>query len=118
MNNRQKGSRGEDLAASFFESAGYRILERNYRRKTGEIDLILLDPDQRTLVFTEVKARKNLRSGYPEEAVTPYKAVRIRKTAQWYLTENRDRYGSPCRFDVISILDGELKHIKNAFGGF
>ena len=116
MNNREKGSSYEEEAASFFESMGYDILEMNYRRKTGEIDLIARDGD--TYVLTEVKYRKKLRKGYPEEAVTPEKMRRIMRTAEWYFTENSlSFYNTRARFDVISILDGNLRHIKNAFGG-
>ena len=118
MNNREKGSAYEDLAASFFLKNGYRILERNYRRKTGEIDLIVLDPDGRTIVFTEVKYRKKLRNGYPEEAVNVQKQARIYRTAEWYLLEKKIPSGTPCRFDVISILGNQISQIKNAFGGF
>ena len=116
MNNREKGSRYEDQAASFFICLGYEILEQNYRQKTGEIDLIA--KDGKTIVFTEVKYRKNLRKGYPEEAVNYNKQKRIMRTAEWYLKEHRIPFDHPCRFDVINILDGELKHFINAFGGF
>ena len=117
MNNRVKGSSYEQQAASFFENMGCEILERNYRRKTGEIDLIVRDKN--VYVFVEVKYRKNLRKGYPEAAVAPEKQRRIFRTAQWYLAEHRlPAQGTACRFDVISILDGKLRHIRNAFGGF
>ena len=117
MNNRAKGSSYEQQAASFFEDMGCEVLEKNYRRKTGEIDLIVRDGN--TYVFAEVKYRKNLRKGYPEAAVTPEKQRRIFRTAQWYLKEHRLLpEGTACRFDVISILDGEIRQIRNAFGGF
>ena len=67
MNNRETGSRFENEAASFFIEKGYEILERNYRRKTGEIDLIVTD--HKYLVFVEVKYRKSTQKGFPEEAV-------------------------------------------------
>ena len=105
------------VLAGAFGNLGFEILERNYRRKTGEIDLILRDG--KTCVFAEVKYRKKLRKGYPEEAVTPEKKRRIYRTAQWYLAEHGLSFqNTPCRFDVISILDGSIRHIKNAFGGF
>ena len=117
MNNRAKGSSYEQQAASFFENLGCKILERNYRRKTGEIDLIVRDGN--TYVFVEVKYRKNLRKGYPESSVSQEKQRRIIRTAQWYLAEHGlPVQGTPCRFDVISILDGQLRQIRNAFGGF
>ena len=116
MNKREKGSRYEDLAASFCREKGFVVLERNYRRKTGEIDLIVRDGNM--LVFTEVKFRKSPENGFPEEAVNYAKQQHIFRTAEWYLAENRLPQDTPCRFDVISILDGEITHIENAFGGF
>lgn len=118
MNNREKGSSYEETAAAFLERQGYRLLEKNYSRKTGEIDLILKDPDEITIVFAEVKYRKRMRNGYPEEAVTAAKQMHIYRTAQWYLAEHRIPETNPCRFDVISILGTEITHIRNAFGGF
>ena len=117
MNNRNKGSAYEDTAASFLGSEGYRVLERNYLRKTGEIDLIALSPDN-VLVFVEVKYRKTGRYGEPYEAVTPAKQQRIYRTAEWYLKETGRSFSSHCRFDVISIRGEAITHIKNAFGGF
>ena len=116
MNNRANGSSYEQQAASFFENMGCEILAQNYRRKTGEIDLIVRDGN--TCVFVEVKYRKNLRKGYPEAAVTAEKQRRIFRTAQWFLAEHGLSQGTACRFDVISILDGNIRHIRNAFGGF
>ena len=116
MNKREKGSRYEDQAASFCREKGMTVLEQNYRRKTGEIDLILRD--RGVLVFAEVKFRLRIRNGFPEEAVTAGKQQRIYRTAQWYLMEHSLPENTPCRFDVISILDSEITHIENAFGGF
>ncbi len=117
LNNRQKGSSFEEQAASFFVAKSYKILARNYRRKTGEIDLIVWDRRETCLVFVEVKYRKSKRKGYPEEAVTSYKQKRIIKTAEWFMQEKQVKNDIRCRFDVISILNGEICHIKNAFGG-
>ena len=117
MNHRKTGKLYEEAAASFLLGKKYQILEENYRRKTGEIDLIAKDPDGNVIVFIEVKSRKTLQQGYPEEAVTPEKQRRIRRTAEWYLQEKK-LYGIACRFDVISIVNGEIRHILNAFGAF
>ena len=116
MNKREKGSRYEDQAASFCREKSMTVLEQNYRRKTGEIDLILRD--RGVLVFAEVKFRLRTRNGFPEEAVTAGKQQRIYRTAQWYLMEHSLPENTPCRFDVISILDSEITHFENAFGGF
>jgi len=116
MNNREKGSRHEEMAASFYVHRGAVILEKNYRRKTGEIDLIVREDTR--IVFVEVKYRRELRKGDPSEAVNYAKQHRIYQTARWYLAEHKLPESTPCRFDVISILGNELRHIPNAFGGF
>lgn len=108
---RQKGVIYEAKAAEFLESHGCVIRERNFRCPLGEIDLIIEEGSE--IVFVEVKYRKNLEKGWPEEAVGPKKQARIRNAAAWYLR------GRPvntfCRFDVISILNTQIKWIKNAF---
>lgn len=114
-NFRERGSRYETMAAVYLQKLGYRILEKNYRRKTGEIDLIALDEEY--LVFIEVKFRKDDRKGEPQEAVTPQKQKRIWRTAQYYITEKKLSEDIPCRFDVVAFLGKEVWHLKNAFGG-
>ena len=116
LNNREKGSQYEERAAEFLIGQGLMILEKNYRRKTGEIDLIALDGHY--YVFVEVKFRLKVRKGFPEEAVNPAKQLRIYRTAEWYLKEHGLTFQTPCRFDVVSILGNDIRHIKNAFGGF
>lgn len=115
MNNREKGSRCENMAAVYLQKKGYRILEKNYRRRTGEIDLIASDGDY--LVFVEVKYRKNARKGEPQEAVTRAKQGKILRTAQYYMAEKRIPEDAACRFDVIACFGEELRHWKDAFGG-
>lgn len=115
--NYQKGHQGEDLAISFLIDANYEILDRNYKRSTGEIDIVTKKED--TIVFVEVKYRKNLDYGYPRESVTVKKQKRIGKTAQWYLKE-RKLFDVGVRFDVLEIYfedDGQriINHFENAF---
>lgn len=115
--NAKKGKAGEELAVAFLNNTNHRICGRNYKKPSGEIDLITQDGD--TLVFIEVKYRKNLDYGYPREAVNRAKQKRIAKTALWYLKEQRlDDVN--IRFDVIEIYycsDGEqvINHLENAF---
>lgn len=116
--NYEKGQKGEALARRFLEKKGHTVLACNYKRKTGEIDLITRD--RQTIVFTEVKLRTSTGYGLPSEAVTPAKQKRIVRTAMYYLAE----YGlSSCdlRFDVIEVLkkDGSwyVRHLENAFAG-
>lgn len=112
MNKRNTGKQYESLAAEYLQSQGMVILERNYRDRTGEIDLIGRDGE--FLVFVEVKYRRDLRTGDPAEAVTARKQQRIRRTAQYYLYSHRCG-NVPCRFDVVSILGEEIRWIPDAF---
>lgn len=113
MNRRKIGQEQEKLAAKYLEEKGYEILERNYRIRTGEIDLIARDA--RYLVFIEVKYRKNLQMGDPLEAVDVRKQQRIYQTARYYLHQKKWE-NMPCRFDVIGITGTQICHIRNAFG--
>lgn len=112
MNKRKKGTEYEGKAAEFLVQQGYEILERNFYTGHGEIDLIAKDGD--TMVFAEVKYRKNLKNGYPQEAVTFQKRQRIIQSAQYYLYKS-GICDIPCRFDVIAIEGEKITHIKNAF---
>ncbi len=118
MNCVEKGRRGEDLAAVFLLDRGYQILQRNWRMKTGEIDIIAQRSGE--LVFCEVKSRSSLCHGSGAEAVNVPKQQRIIRTALLYMQcFHLSNY--PCRFDVIEILMGSadqpsIHHIPNAFG--
>ena len=113
MNKRTVGTEYEQKAVEYLKSRGYFIIERNFRCKSGEIDLIA--KHENYLVFIEVKYRKNSTKGSPEEAVTLSKIRTISKVADYY----RLRYGygedTPCRFDVIAILGNEIRLYENAF---
>lgn len=112
LNKRMLGTQKECLAAEYLQKQGMQILERNFRCRLGEIDVIARDGD--TLVFTEVKYRKNDRYGSPLEAVNFRKQSTIRKVAEYYLLCNpMDRMA--VRFDVIGIQGDKLEHIRNAF---
>jgi putative endonuclease len=109
------GQEGEDRAAQFLLRQGYRILERNYRTRSGEIDLIALH--RGIVVFVEVKTRTNSAFGAPEQAVTPAKQRRMIKAALGYIN-HRKLHQVPCRFDVVAInaaAEKELELIENAF---
>lgn len=113
QNNRETGSRHELQAAACLTEQGYVILEKNYRCRTGEIDLIARDGSY--LVFAEVKYRKDGGSGDPAEAVDLKKRQRIIGAARYYLLTHGYGDDIPCRFDVIAILGGEVRLIKDAF---
>ncbi len=113
-NNRQTGTAHEEKAAAWLETQGMRILERNYRCRQGEIDLIAMDG--RYLVFVEVKYRRDMQAGHPAEAVDVRKQRRISRAAARYLMERGISQEQPCRFDVVAVLGDRTEHIKDAFG--
>lgn len=111
------GRWGEEIALKYLKKRGYKIIEKGFRLFRGEIDIIAYD--KKTLVFVEVKTRRDSRFGLPEESVTQAKMKQIRKISLGFLT-NRNIGEVECRFDVIAIiLNGNkgysVSHIKNAF---
>lgn len=118
---RYLGSRGvgqswEDLAAKRLKAAGYRIRDRNYRGRSGEIDFIA--EDNGVLCFIEVKGRSGIGFGAPAESVTLEKQRRIARAAQEYVRRRRVGRG-PRRFDVVTILESdgraEVAILRGAF---
>ena len=106
------GASGEALAAEWYETNGYVVLDRNWRCREGELDLVVRK--QRTIVFCEVKPRSNLTFGASPQAVTYEKRDRIRQlAAQWLETSPiRPRQ---IRFDVAAIMGGDVELIEGAF---
>lgn len=122
MNKRSVGGRYEAKAATYLIEMGLTILDRNFRCRFGEIDLIAMesgrelavDHDQ-TIAFIEVKYRKDAKSGRPFEAVDHKKQKTICRVADYYRLKHNGLTGYNFRFDVISILGDEITWIKNAF---
>jgi putative endonuclease len=116
-NGRKSGAYWEKTAESFLRTQGLELLQRNFSSRFGEIDLIM--EDDQTLVFVEVKYRRNNHHGSGAEAVTFHKQGRISRTAAWYLAKNPRRADQFCRFDIISInhqdKDQGIEWIRNAF---
>ncbi|MDD5415847.1 MAG: YraN family protein [Candidatus Daviesbacteria bacterium] len=83
MSNTDIGNKGEELACKYLKKLGYRILERNFRIRGGEIDIVAKDRD--TLVFAEVKTRYSHEFGLPCESMTPWKIRSLLKTARFYI---------------------------------
>ena len=114
-----KGKDYEELAARHLLEAGLKLLEKNYRCKAGEIDLICSQGEQ--LVFVEVRYRGNSRFASASESVDRRKQRKIIRTAQLYLQRNRQFQQSPCRFDVIAIspsqysADVNIQWLQSAF---
>ena len=113
-NKRQVGTEKETLAAEYLKKKGYFIIEKNYRVRQGEIDLVARDDV--CIVFVEVKYRVDGRSGDALEAVTGTKIRQISRTALYYLNQKKISIdNTPIRFDVIGINGDTITHIENAF---
>ena len=112
-NTSQQGDVAEALAAEYLRTQGLKHITSHYRSRFGEIDLIMQDKD--TLVFIEVRLRKNTQFGGAAASITSSKQHKIVMTAEYYLQQHGNR---PCRFDAI-LMDGmDTKHItwiKDAF---
>ena len=116
MNSKQTGVDGENRAAEYLKNQGYEILERNYRTKTGEIDIIAMKAEN--LVFVEVKTLPQATSDMLSSVLNRQKLQRILKTSKRFLLNHRQYSNSYIRYDVI-VLDmqglPEVYHIENAF---
>ena len=116
LSRKRLGREGEDVAAGFLKKKGYKLVERNYRCKTGEVDLIVLD--RKVIVFVEVKTRTDHSFGSPFEAVEARKQRKMIQAARFFLHE-RKLHQRDARFDVVGVSwpGGEpvIEHIENAF---
>jgi putative endonuclease len=113
--NRQLGRYGEDVAAEYLEKIGMEIVERNWRCRDGEVDIVALEGD--VLVIVEVKTRTGHGAGHPLEAVTPQKVARLRRLALAWATEHPQK-GRRLRIDVVGITVQSdstelLEHLEN-----
>jgi putative endonuclease len=115
VNTKPLGRKGEDLAASHLRDLGWEIIERNYRTRLGEIDLVCRDHD--TIVFVEVKTRTPTDFARPDQSVTQRKQAKLRRLVEYYLVAHRLE-SSDIRFDVLGITLGgrrpEFEHIVGA----
>ncbi len=113
----ESGKSGEKLAVSYLQGEGYRIIERNYRTKLGEIDIIA--ESKGCICFVEVRAKNSLAFGLPEETILKKKQLQVSKAALVYIKKFKLEDKS-CRFDVVCIegvdsLRPQVRLIKNAF---
>jgi len=106
------GPEAEARVAEHLESLGWTVLERNWRCRYGEMDLVA--EDARSVVFVEVKARSSRRRGAPEEAVGPEKQARLARVAAEYLAA-KGLSERPARFDVAAVEGGDVRLIHAAF---
>lgn len=110
--NLARGRWGEDLAAARYRRHGYTVVDRNWRSRTGELDLVLRRGD--LYVFCEVKARRTDRYGPAAAAVGPEKQRRIRRLAVEWLRAHRIS-GVDLRFDVVAITGVQITIVPSAF---
>lgn len=94
------GKRGEDFAANFLRKKGYRIIERNFKKRYGEIDIVARDKD--ILVFVEVKTRKSTEFGSPLEAITPWKLKALVRSCYYYKSIHPE-FPEALRIDLVAI---------------
>ena len=111
------GSRGESIAATYLTDAGLRVLDRNWRCRDGELDIVARDGA--AIVFCEVKTRRATGFGHPVEAVPAAKQRRLRTLAQRWLTAH-DEHAPDLRFDVVGVLvrpaaPALVTHLRGAF---
>ena len=99
-NNKVTGNRGEDLATEYLQKKGYKIIERNFRTRFGEIDIVCRDGQ--TLVFVEVKTKIGHDFGEPEEMVNKSKISKVKRMGEVYLQDKGINVG--CRVDVVAIV--------------
>lgn len=110
---------GEDLASEYLKKVGYKILERNFRKGYGEIDIIALDKN--TLVFVEVKTKTSTLFGSPFEAITPFKIKALERTAAFY-KKLHPELPEALRIDAVSVMldqnkkNSTIELLKNIYG--
>jgi putative endonuclease len=115
VNSSRAGSAGEQIAASFLIDNGYRVTERNFRKPSGEVDIIAIEGG--TIAFCEVKSWERMPISGLEHALSRRKQGRIVRTSLWFLQEHPEFADFQPRFDVLFVSHGSVEHLKNAFGG-
>ncbi len=112
VNKVQRGASAETAATQLLVAAGYRIIERNFRCKAGELDIVARDRD--VLVFVEVRSRSDDAHGSAVEMIRRSKQRRVARVASYYLAAVQPVYDE-CRFDIVAITAGEAILLKDAF---
>jgi putative endonuclease len=110
MTTGETGREAETLACDFLQARGLALVERNYRSRFGEIDLIM--DDRECLIFVEVRYRRQTRYGSGAESVDPRKQARLIACARHYLMRHPDAAQRPCRFDVVAIGGGPQSTVE------
>jgi len=116
------GDTAEAHARRFLEAQGMACIAAQWRRPTGELDLVMVDGADDCLVIVEVKARRGERAGRADDAITPAKAARLLATAEWFVAEHPEHQHRIWRIDLVAIaIDPEtgrptIRHYVNAVG--
>lgn len=113
----QRGAQAEQIAATFLQQKGLILIEKNFRSKYGEIDLIMREAE--TLVFIEVRLRSNQQFGGAAASISQSKQQKLSNTAEYYLQQHGHNYAKyGCRFDAILMQTADInavEWVKNAF---
>ncbi|MGB9749656.1 MAG: YraN family protein [Caldisericia bacterium] len=115
MNKKDLGKKGEELAKNYLIKSGYKIIEKNFRSKYGEIDLIC--EKDNSIIFIEVRTKSNLEFSLPEETITSKKIEHLKKTSLDYLSKSNKKF-KDIKFEFIGIVflsnnDYKINHIKD-----
>jgi len=113
INKQSLGKKGEEQAAAALEAAGLEIITKNYRSKTGEIDIIAMEGE--TIIFAEVKTWSSFGIEDLRYSIDIKKQEKIIKTAKFFLLENRKYSNMTIRFDVIFVKNNSINHLASAF---
>ena len=113
---RAAGKQHEDRALAYLEEKGLKTIERNFHSYRGEIDLIMLDNE--TLVFIEVRYRRNNLYGSAAESVTRKKQQHLIMASQYFLQTKKQHQARACRFDIVAITGGQAENIDWIKNGF
>jgi putative endonuclease len=112
LGRRARGAQAEDDAIKVLRKAGYRVVDRNFRCRIGELDVVALDGD--TLVFIEVRSRRDVSFGGGIAAISGAKMKQVARVAAAYVAIRRPVF-TTCRFDVVAVTGDEITHIRDAF---
>ena len=113
MNKRTIGTVWEEAVSQYLTENGYIILEKNFRCREGEIDLIANEDGY--LVFIEVRYRSTIGKGHPLETVDVRKQRKICRVSRYYLMKNQISDDTPVRYDVVAVLGNQIEVVKDAF---
>jgi len=113
MNKRQIGTDYERAAEEYLSALGMELVERNFRTRYGEIDLIMMD--KASLVFTEVKFRSGITAGSALDAIDYRKRRQIIRISQQYLMGHKEYMNRQVRYDCVGINGSNISYIRNAF---